>query len=210
MKLIGAAVLVAALLLIPIAVFAEGEQQAPVIPPTEVPAAENLDTNPFLQGAQNIGLAAGLHIPSFLTPVSGGGVKNIDLGSSFSFSYQYFIARGWAIGGSLSAAFNSTIGGSSLFTLPLGVTASYWWTKLPLEFTLGAEAGAYLMRENGKGMFGPFGKVGGGAYWRISPSWGIGIQTNLWLVPEIHYGDYASLSQFGGFVETSLSAVYHL
>jgi hypothetical protein len=110
----------------------------------------------------------------------------------------------------LAASFNSTIGGSSIFTLPLGVTASYWWAKLPFEFTLGAEAGAYMMRENGQGIFDPFAKTGGGIYWLISPSWGIGLQTNLWFVPEIHYGTYSSLSQYGGFVETSLAAVYHL
>jgi len=75
---------------------------------------------------------------------------------------------------------------------------------------LGAEAGAYMMRENGQGIFDPFAKTGGGIYWLISPSWGIGLQTNLWFVPEIHYGTYSSLSQYGGFVETSLAAVYHL
>jgi hypothetical protein len=224
MKLTSAAVLVAALLLIPISAYAEGESgaqaadgpqdsdpsSAPVTAPADGSAIENTDTNPFLPGAQSIGITAGLHIPLFLAPVTGGGVKNIDLGGSFSFAYQYFVARGWALGGKIAASFNSTIGGSSLFSLPLGFTASYWWSKLPFDFTLGGEAGAYLMRENGKGMFGPFAKAGGAVYWRISPSWGVGLQTNLWFMPEIHYGDYASLSQYGGFVETSLAAVYHL
>jgi hypothetical protein len=224
MKLYGAAILAAALLLLPLAAFADGEAGAqpgdsqpgaapgnpPVSSPADGSAIDNVDVNPFLPGEQAIGLSAGLHIPTFLAPVTGGGVKNINLGGSFSFSYQYFLARGWALGGDLAASFNSTIGGSSIFTLPLGVTGAYWWAKLPFEFTLGAELGAFMMRENGEGMFGPFAKAGGGAFWRITPSWGVGVRTNLWFVPELHYGTYSSLSQYGGFVETSLSAVYHL
>jgi hypothetical protein len=224
MKLHSAAVLAAALLLLPLAAFADGapdaqpgdSQQgtapgnAPVATPSDGSAGESTDSNPFLPGEQSIGLSAGLHIPMFLTPVTNHGVQNIDLGGSFSFSYQYFLAQGWAVGGNIAASFNSTIGGSSIFTLPLGVTGAYWWAKVPFEFSIGAEAGAYMMRENGNGMFGPFAKAGGGAYWRISPSWGVGLQANLWFVPEIHYGAYSSLSQYGGFVETSLAAVYHL
>ena len=55
--------------------------------------------NPFLPGEQTIGLAAGLQIPAFLLPSEGGGIGNLKLGGSFSFSYQYFIARGLGIGG---------------------------------------------------------------------------------------------------------------
>jgi hypothetical protein len=224
MKLQCAAVLAAALLLLPLAAFADGAAgaqpgdaqpgaapgNAPVTSPAEGSAAESADVNPFLPGEQTIGLSAGLHIPAFLAPVTGGGVQNIDLGGSFSFSYQYFLAQGWAVGGNIAASFNSTIGGSSIFTLPLGVTGAYWWAKVPFEFSLGAEAGAYMMRENGNGIFGPFAKAGGAVYWRIGPSWGVGLHANLWFVPEIHYGDYSSLNQYAGFVETAIAAVYHL
>jgi hypothetical protein len=67
-----------------------------------------------------------------------------------------------------------------------------------------------MMRENSNGIFDPFAKAGAGAYWRVSPSWSVGLQASFWFIPEIHYGDYSSLSQYGGFVETSLAAVYHL
>lgn len=224
MKLYSAAVLAAALFFIPLAAFAADEStdqpsgpaqgapqgQAPGIASGDDTVNADASANPFLPGEQTIGLSAGAHIPAFLAPVTGGGVSNIHLGGSFSFSYEYFVARGWAVGGNIAAAFNGTIGGSSIFFLPLGVTGSYWWTKLPFEFSVLAETGAYMMRENGNGMFDPFAKAGAGAYWRVSPSWSVGLQAYLWFVPEIHYGDYSSLSQYGGFVETSLAAVYHL
>jgi hypothetical protein len=209
MKLPSAAALaIAALLLCPIAALAQSPSAAPEDPAE--PALAEAPVNPFLPGEQLIGLSAGFQIPVFLEPKTGGGVDNLGLGGSFSFSYQYFLARGLSIGGNLAGAFNGTIGGSSVFTAPLGVTASYWWAKLPFEFTLLGEAGGFLMRYNGEGMIDPFFKLGGGAYWRATSSWSIGLQAFFWLVPEIHYGDYASLSQYGGFVETSVCAVYHL
>ncbi len=166
--------------------------------------------NPFLPGEQTIGLAAGLQIPAFLLPSEGGGIGNLKLGGSFSFSYQYFIARGLGIGGNIAGAFNPTIGGLWLFTAPLGFTAAYWWAKLPFEFSLLGEAGGYLMRYNNYGMIDPFAKAGCGAYWRATPSWSIGLQAYFWFVPEIHYGGSSDLSAYAGFVETSLAAVYHI
>ena len=37
--------------------------------------------------------------------------------------------------------------------------------------------------------------AGASAYWRITPSWGVGLQANFWFIPEIHYGSSSSLSQ---------------
>jgi hypothetical protein len=211
----AAALAIAALLLLPLPSFAAGAPGAapsPASPPDTGSGASAADAseNPYLPGDQTIGLSAGLHIPAFFVPSTEGGIGNLDLGGSFSFSYQYFVLRGFAVGGNLAGAFNSTIGGLSLFVAPLGATAAYWWSRLPFEFSLEGELGAYLMRYNNYGMIDPFAKAGGGAYWRITGSWSIGLQAFLWFVPEIHYGSSASLSDYGGFVETSVAAVYHL
>jgi hypothetical protein len=217
MKLYGAAFLAIAALLLPVTGLvaqSQGDGSAdgagsPSEAPS-IPSAAEDPVNPFLTGEQLIGLSAGFHIPAFLAPVTGGGIGNSILGGSFSFSYQYFVARGFSVGGNIAGAFNGTIGGNSIFTAPLGATVSYWWTKLPFEFSVLEETGAFLVRYNGTGMIGPFFKGGGGAYWRATPSWSLGLQAYLWFLPEIHYGKYSSLSQYGGFVETSLAAVYHL
>jgi hypothetical protein len=218
MKLSSAAgIALAALLLLPLSTFAADKPDAApgdgsVSAPGTGDAAAPLETqvNPFLPGEQTIGLSAGLHIPAFLLPVTGGGVGNLSLGASFSFSYQYFVATGFGLGGNIAGSFNGTVGGQSVFVAPLGVTASYWWTKLPFEFSVLGEAGAYLMRYDGHGIIDPFAKVGGGAYWRATTSWSLGLQAYLWFVPEIHYGSSSGLSQYSGFVETSIAAVYHL
>jgi len=213
----AAALAVAALFLLPVALFgADSTESSPTDPAAaspgtvDVPGSIDTPASPFLPGEQLLGLSAGFQIPAFLVPETGGGVGNLTLGGSFAFSYQHFVARSLAIGGNIAGAFNGTIGGKSVFTAPLGVTASYWWTRLPFEFSVLGEAGGYLMRYDGHGIIDPFVKAGGAAYWRATPSWSLGLQAYLWFVPEIHYGDYANLSQYGGFVETSIAAVYHL
>jgi len=216
MKPHSAAILaLAALILLPLsALHAEGpDTSAPAIAPPatgEAPSTEETPSSPFLPGEQQLELSAGFHIPAFLLPIAGAGAGNLYLGGSFGFSYQYFVARSFAVGGNLSGAFNGTIGGSTVFLAPLGATASYWWTKLPFEFSVLAEGGAYLMRYNNNGIIDPFAKAGGGIYWRAAPSWSLGIQTYLWFVPEIHYAGYEYLNQYAGFVETSIGAIYHL
>lgn len=208
----AAALAVAALLLLPVALLA-ADSPDPIASAPETPSGPNsvdAPTSPFLPGEQLIGLSAGFHIPVFLAPETGGGVGNLTLGGSFAFSYQYFVVRGLAIGGNIAGAFNGTIGGKSVFVAPLGVTAAYWWTKLPFEFSVLGEGGAYLMRYNGSGIVDPFAKAGAAAYWRATASWSLGLQAYLWFVPELHYGSHADLSQYAGFVETSIAAVYHL
>jgi len=226
MKSLGVAALAATLLLSPVAgLGAEGsivklnDIAAPAAAPADEAAPADNQTagdqsSPFQPGEQTVGIALGALFPAFILPQTGEGVGNLYTGGSFSFSYQYFVATGLAIGGNIAGAFNGTKGGLSVFTAPIGFTAAYWWTKLPLEFCVLTEVGGYLMRYStspSTGIIDPFAKAGLGAYWRVTPGWSVGIQGNFWFVPEIHYGEYfEDLTQYAGFVETSLSAVYHL
>jgi hypothetical protein len=183
----------------------EGEPSGPL--PAET---ESLSENPFLPGEQTISLSAGVQIPSFILPETADEAGKIQVGGVFSFTYQYFLIRGLALGGTLAGAFNGTIGGRSLFVSPLAFRTAYWWALMPFEFCVAAEAGAFLMRLDADGILGPFARAGGGAFWRSGGAWSLGLQSYFWLVPEVHGGEYADLTRTAGFVEVSLSAVYHL
>jgi hypothetical protein len=220
MKLNSAAALAAALFLLPFAAFAADGSAAPPgnAPNNGAPsapadgAADTTQTSdtPFQPGDQTFSFGAGLQIPAFILPASGGGVSNLDLGGSLSFYYQYFIAPSLALGGNLSGSYSGTIGDSSVFIVPIGATISYWWTKLPFEFSVLGEIGGYIIRYNSDGIISPFAKAGGGAYYRLTPSWSVGLQAYFWFLPEIHYGNYTNLDAFAGIIETSIGAIYHL
>jgi hypothetical protein len=166
---------------------------------------------PFEIGDQTISLSVGVDIPLF---TFGGDSTsfdpNINPGGSFSFTYQYFISPGFSLGGSLAGSFNKTVGDRTLFMAPLSFRTAYWWILDPFEFSAAVEVGAYISRISGEGMMGPFAKLGGGVYWRVSNGWSIGVQPYYWFVPEIHAAPYANLTRFGNFFETSISATYHL
>jgi hypothetical protein len=166
-------------------------------------------TNPFLKGAQTISLAGGSTIPLFELGNPATSITNLMPGFAFGISYQYFIERGIAIGGTLSGAFNQTKAERSLFTSPLTFRFALWTAKLPFEFFGAAEAGLFIMRLDTKGTFGPFLKLGGGALWKAPNGWSLGLQSNYWLVPELHFED-ADLTRVVNHLEIGLCAVYYL
>lgn len=169
------------------------------------------EDNPFTVGSQLITISAAAQIPLFTFGGDSSSTSpNMYTGGSFTFGYQYFVLPRFSIGGALSGSYNLSVGSRNLFMLPLTFKAAYWWSVLPFEFTANAEVGGYLMRFDGNGMLGPIAKAGGGAYYRVSTGWSLGLEVNYWFVPEIHSGDYANLTRFGNFLETGLSAVYHL
>jgi len=181
-------------------------------PSSAIAAGADLgNDNPFTVGSQLITLSVAGQIPLFTFD---GDLDVTDvrtyMGGSFSFGYQYFVIPRLSIGGALSGSYNLSVGSLSLFILPVTFKTAYWWSLYPFEFSLGAEAGGYMMRFDGNGMFGPMAKAGGGAYWRVSSGWSLGIEANYWFVPEIHTGKHADLTRFGNFLETGLMAVYHI
>ena len=214
---IAAATALAALLLVAALPAAFAQAGTPADKPAQPvegppPSGDETASNPFRRGDQTIALGAGLQIPLFIAPAAAGATADTTLllGGAFSFQYQYFVSTGIAIGGTIAGAFNGTIGGRSVFVAPLSFRTAYWWSILPFEFCAGGELGAYLVRLDGNGVIGPFAKAGGGAFWKTSSAWSLGLQSYFWLVPEIHTGAYADLTRWTGFMEVSLAAVYHL
>ncbi len=174
-----------------------------------VPAAASAD--PFSRGDQTISLSASLNLPIAIVPDTvAPGKPRMYTGGSISFSYSYFLTPRISLGASLSGAFNGTVGSRTLFVAPLGVRFAYWWLVETTRIGFVAESGAYLMRLGSQGMAGPYLKTGATGLWTISRDWSIGAQVLLGLIPEIHTGAHASETRYGVFLETGVSAIYHL
>lgn len=163
------------------------------------------------KGSQIISLTTGAGVPLFILPADALATEATPLyvGASFSLSYQYFIANRLTIGGSLTGAFNGTVGGRTLFVAPVAFKLGYWWGKQPVEYTVGMDLGASVLRLSGNGMITPFAKLGGGAFAQVSEAWSLGGQVYWWLIPEIHTGTYSSLTRYANSLEVSLGALYH-
>lgn len=163
------------------------------------------------KGSQIISLTTGAGVPLFVLPADALATETtpLNVGASFSLSYQYFIANRLTIGGSLTGAFNGTVGGRTLFIAPVALKLGYWWGKQPMEYTVGMDLGACVLRLSGNGVISPFAKLGGGAFTQVSEAWSIGGQAYWWLIPEIHTGTYSSLTRYANSLEISLGALYH-
>ncbi len=170
--------------------------------------AQNPSTSPYKFGDQAISLSAGAMIP--LGIYGGSGMGSTYLGADFAFSYRYFLDRQWAVGGAIAGAFNSTTAGRSLFTAPLDAEISWWKAVVPFEFFVESGLGAYTMRLDSYGIIDPFAKLGAGALWQTGSGWSVGIRAEGWFIPEIHYGDYSSLTRYGLSLDAGLIAVYHI
>jgi hypothetical protein len=206
MKTRTAAAVILALLLVPAAALSADDANTKARP-----IAGRATLADFEKGDQTIGLGIGLQLPLFIFDSDFQTTSaNMNAGASFSVSYQYFVTKGLALGGSLSAAFNSTIANRSFFVAPLTFRTAYWWTTGPVELGLALEVGGDIKVLDSHTVFGPFAKAGAMAGWRISNAWSVGIQSFYWLIPEIHTGDQSSLTRYGNMLEVSATATYHL
>ncbi|TXT41968.1 MAG: hypothetical protein FD137_2417 [Spirochaetes bacterium] len=163
------------------------------------------------QGSQNIQLALGAGIPLFILPLDSSATESrpLDIGASFSLGYQYFVLNRLTLGGSLTGAFNTTVGGRTLFMAPISFRTAYWFDAESLELNLGVDLGFNVMRLSGNGVITPFAKLGGGAFVEVSEAWSVGGQLYWWLVPELHVGLQSGLTRYGNFLEISVGTVYH-
>lgn len=172
---------------------------------------------PYGRGDQTLSLAAGVDVPLFISvPANSSSTSASTLysGGLFSFSYQYFLNGGLAIGGTIDGAFNGVIDGSTLFVAPLSFRTAYWWTLGSFELCAAVEGGAYLwsLDYSGTSNVGvdPFAKAGGGVYWRVSRGWSVGLQSYFWFLPEIKTSGVTQLNAYSGFLEVAIAAFYHL
>lgn len=163
------------------------------------------------KGSQMISLTTGAGVPLFILPADAAATEAypLEVGASFSLAYQYFVANSLSIGGSLTGAFNTTIGGRTLFMAPIAFKLGYWWGSEPMEYTVGMDLGLNIMRLSGDGVITPFAKAGGGVFVQLVQNWSLGGQVYWWLIPELHYGSYTSLDRYANFLEISIGALYH-
>lgn len=166
----------------------------------------------FERGDQTISLSTGFQIPLAIIPSDPSATESatLKLGGGFGFTYQYFLSKHLAVGGSLAGAFNGTLGGRTLFAVPLAARVAWWWTSASLQTGISVEAGAYLMRLDSHGMIGPFLKAGPELGWKLTREWSVGARLSSWLIPEIHTGTDSDKTRYGLFGEVSVMATYHL
>lgn len=188
-----------------ITAYAQGEPPAAAIPETD------FNTNPYVRGEQTLSFNLGTFFPlTFLNLYAGGASStNLKVGAGFGIAYSYVLSQGFSIGGEIEGATSGTTAESSFFMVPFTVKASWYFVKLPFEIVPSASAGLAIVRYNSYTHFDPILKGGAAFLWRQSSSWSFGLDAQAWTVWQF-YGSHPEDNRLGIFLDTRLTAVYHL
>lgn len=137
--------------------------------------------------------------------------KNLNFGGGAELSYYRFLNTHLALGGELSALFNTTVGGRVLTSIPVCFGVFYQPYFDRLEFPVGISAGLTYSTCGSDSYFpGPILKANAGAFFRISESWSFGLSASYSWMPEWWINEDNELKyDYLSSVAPSIIARYH-
>ena len=135
-------------------------------------------------------------------------VKGIPFGASIDAGYYQFISSNLALGGEVLVGYNITIGNKPLILAPITFGILYQPTIGKFEFPLTAGIGFSTTSCQGETYFpGLAAKVSGGAFYRLTEMWSLGIYGTTYWLPE--WFKDSSMNKNGFFAGAGLGARYH-
>ncbi len=166
------------------------------------------DYEPIHKGDQviRISLGTGLGLFNF-TPDGIETKTNLNPGGSGSIGFSRFITNRVSLGGEITFAFNTTIGGNLYFYLPLTFLAGYEFVFGEIHVPVSVAIGGAFQTYSTTNYFGPIVRPELGAYWQYSPAWSFGVQTGWNLIPQ-WYTDEEN-NRTGNILGLSAAFRYH-
>jgi hypothetical protein len=163
----------------------------------------------YTRGDQTFSISLGLIFP---TVFFNNGAKiphnfSPPVGGTGSLAYNYFFGSHFNVGGEIGGMFNYTLGKSTVFIIPIGMRVGYQFILKRFEFPLTMTIGFAPQRYLEQGYFGFFMKWGAAAYFRFSPDWSFGLNSNWCWFPE--WTKEPSKNVDGNIVDLTLSVRYH-
>jgi len=129
------------------------------------------------------------------------------VGGTGSLAYNYYITPKIFVGGEVGGMFVHTLGDNTLFVIPIGARAGYQFNIWRLEFPLSGAVGMVWHRYLDFRYYGLYLRGGGAAFFRATPSWSFGINTNWFWFPQ--WTDDPSMNAKGNMLDLTLCARYH-
>lgn len=132
----------------------------------------------------------------------------MSLGGAGSLGYGRFITSWFAVGLNVKFGYNPTIGENIFTYIPFMLDFTFQPTLGRFEFPITLAVGGAIENYLSKTYFpGLVLEPQLGVYYRVTPSWSFGIQTNLMYMPQ-WYSDPDD-NDYGIFASLGLSARYH-
>jgi hypothetical protein len=179
--------------------------------PTALPTVENrMITKLFNPGDKIFSISLGVEDPLFnINPNNEKMIKpKLSLGGSAELEWDFFVLPGFALGGQLGGAFNSTPASRTLFMVPITFKTTYFFASLPWEFPVGLGVGTCIDTVSDSTHVDLFFKPQAGVFYRATPDWSFGMNLSYWIIPQF-YSAHPQQSRIANILGVTLSGLYH-
>jgi len=162
----------------------------------------------FARGDQTFIISLGLVFPLFAFNNEGTIPQGIDppVGGTGSLGFNYYLNSKLYIGGEIAGMFLSTIGGSTLYMIPLGFKIGTQLVLGRFEFPVSAVLGVTWHTYLDLGYFGFYAKASVCALFRATKDWAFGITSSYYFFPE--WTGNPKEDAYGNFLDLNLTARY--
>jgi len=174
------------------------------------------DAELYALGDQIFSITLGGVFPTVFVDGSGGIVKDHNfrppIGGVISLGYKHFLGANLFVGGDISFAFNNTIAKNTYFVVPFGIYGGWQFVLRRFEFPLSLMFGMAPQRYMDSGYLGVFARGRASAFYRFSPEWSFGLNTDWSWYPQRPMRDgkpFPEGNVDGQMLGVTLSARYH-
>lgn len=134
-------------------------------------------------------------------------IDKLKLGGGGSLGYMYFLTDWLLIGGDVSFSYAPTIGSNQLTFIPVLFKAAAQFSVWRFEFPITVGIGPVFQNYLDRFYFGLAVKPSVGMYYRINPSWSVGLYCGLYVMPQWYMNSEYNYTAL--IMDAGLSARYH-
>ena len=172
-------------------------------------------TELYSRGDQTFTISLGVIFPTVFYDSE---PKKIDpnwfpVGGAGSLAYTRFLSSHFFLGVEVGVNFNPTLGKNTIFIVPIGVRTGWQFLLRRFEFPISLTVGIAPERYLNNGYTGMFVKLGASGFFRFSPEWSFGLNTDWNWYPQWPREDGKSMSEkyniYANIIGLTLAARYH-
>ena len=161
----------------------------------------------FAPGDQVFMVSLGIATPTVFYGSSGRINHQISsAGGTGTLVFNYYLSSKMFVGAEVSGMFLPTIGGSTLYTIPLGARVGTHFITGRFEFPVAVAAGVVWHTYLDFGNFSFFAKASASALYRVSGNWAFGVTASWYFFPQ--FTSFSQQNVFGNVMDINLTARY--
>jgi len=134
----------------------------------------------------------------------------MNTGGSGAIGYHRFLTSWFAMGVDIAFGYNPTLGNNIFTYVPLIINMTVQPTLGKFEFPITAGVGAAMENYLSRTYFPGFTFKGeAGVFYRVSPSWSFGLESDFMYMPQWYSGEKKKYNDYANFLSFGLAARYH-